>query len=149
VFLTDNPDTTPLAARANVEHNHVLHETVVIVSVEMTQSPHVAPGDLLVVDDLGYRDDGITRMTTRFGFRDQPNIPLALLQAARQVERTLDVERASYFLSRITIVPTNSPVMRAWRKKLFIRLARNEADPSRYFRLPEDRTITMGSLIEL
>jgi KUP system potassium uptake protein len=39
--------------------------------------------------------------------------------------------------------------MRQWRKRLFVALARNEADPSRYFRLPEDRTVTMGSLIEL
>jgi KUP system potassium uptake protein len=149
VFLTDSPDTTPLAARANLEHNHVVHDTVVIVSVEMTQSPHVASADRLVVDDLGYRDDGITRITARFGFRDQPDVPRALLQATRQVERTLEVDRASYFLSRITIVPTNSPVMRQWRKRLFVALARNEADPSRYFRLPEDRTVTMGSLIEL
>lgn len=149
VFVTDRPDTTPLAARANVAHNHVLHDTVVIVAVEAAKAPHVGPADRLIVDDLGYRDDGITRMTARFGFRDEPNIPCVLLQAARQVERGIDVDHASYFLSRITIVPTDSPVMRLWRKKLFIRLARNEADPSRYFRLPDDRTVTMGYLIEL
>jgi KUP system potassium uptake protein len=149
VFVTDSPDTTPLAARANVAHNHVLHDTVVIVSVEAAKVPYVSPADRLIVDDLGYRDDGITRVTARFGFRDDPNLPRALLLAARQVERGIDVDRASYFLSRITIVPTSGRVMRPWRKKLFIRLAQNEADSSQYFRLPDDRTVTMGYLIEL
>jgi KUP system potassium uptake protein len=148
VFLTDNPDTTPLAARANVEHNHVLHDTVVIVTVESLRVPHVAATERLVIDDLGYRDDGITRVTARFGFRDEPDVPKTLLLAAQYVEGTINFQGASYFLSRITIIPTDSPVMRPWRKKLFVAMARNEADPS-HFGLPDDRTVTMGSLIEL
>jgi KUP system potassium uptake protein len=149
VFLTDNPDTTPVAVRANVEHNHVLHDTVVIVTVEALKVPHAAPAERLIVDDLGFRDDGITRVTARFGFRDERNVPEALLHAAKYVERPIDVQGASYFVSRITVVPTDSPVMRRWRKRLFVAMARNQVDPSHYFRLPDGRTVTMGSLIEL
>jgi KUP system potassium uptake protein len=150
VFLNANRDTTPLAMRANVEHNHALHETVVIVCVETTNSPHVADDERLVVDDLGYRDDGIAHVTARFGFQDRTDVPAMLsLAVKRGLECPIDLERASYFLSRITIVPTGDAAMARWRKRLFIALSRNAADPSGYFALPEERTVTMGSLIEL
>jgi K+ transporter len=65
VFLNANPETTPLALRANFEHNNAVHETVVIVTVETLKVPHVHARDRLTVDDLGYRDDGITHLTLR------------------------------------------------------------------------------------
>ena len=70
VFLNANPETTPLALRANVEHNHVLHECVLIVSLTTERVPYVHADDRLSIDDLGYRDDGITHITGRFGFQD-------------------------------------------------------------------------------
>jgi KUP system potassium uptake protein len=150
VFLHANRDTTPLALRANVEHNHVLHQSVVIVSIETLSVAHVRGDRRVSVDDLGYRDDGITNLTVRFGFHDRPDVAGAVAQAAEEgLERTSDVQRASYFLSRITIVQTRAPGMPQWRKKLFIALSRNEADLVQYFALPDERTVTMGSLIEL
>jgi KUP system potassium uptake protein len=150
VFLHADRDTTPLALRANVEHNHVLHRAVVIVSIETQAVPHVHASKRVTVDDLGYRDDGITNLTVRFGYHDRQDVAGAVARAAGEgTERALDVERASYFLSRITIVPTRTRGMRQWRKGLFIALWRNQADPIRYFALPEERTVTMGSLIEL
>ena len=67
VFLNRNKHTAPLALRANVEHNQVLHERVVIVAVETALVPVVAAQDVALVDDLGYRDDGITLVTLQFG----------------------------------------------------------------------------------
>ena len=79
VFLNATIDTTPLALRANVEHNHVLHERVVIVSIEFAKVPHVPAAErLTIIDDLGYRDDGITHLTARFGFQDEPDVPATL-----------------------------------------------------------------------
>ena len=78
VFLHPSLETTPLAMRANVEHNHVLHEQVVIVWAKPVDVPHVPPGDRVVVDDLGYSDDNITHVTARFGLQDPPDIPEAL-----------------------------------------------------------------------
>jgi KUP system potassium uptake protein len=150
VFLHSNRDTTPLALRANVKFNHTLHETVVIVLLETLNTPHVAAAARVSVDELGYRDDGITHVTIRLGFQDRHDVPAALaLAATRLHERTIDVERALYFLSRITIVPTSAPDLRRWRKRLFIAMWRNQADPTRYFGLPDERTAIMGSLIEL
>jgi KUP system potassium uptake protein len=123
---------------------------VVIVLVKTLNVPHVDVADRVIADDLGYRDDGIAHVTAHFGFRDRQNVPETLaLAATHGVERAIDVERASYFLSRIAVVPTGSVGMRPWRKKLFILMWRNEADPTEYFAVPDERAVTMGSIIEL
>jgi len=150
VFLNANPETTPLAMRANVEHNHTLHEHAVILSLETEKVPHVPEEERLVVDDLGYADDGITHVVARFGFQDKPDVPATLrLAADRGLERSIDPEKSSYFLSRITIVPTDAPGMRRWRKKLFLAISRTSANPVEYFALPGERTVVMGANIEL
>jgi KUP system potassium uptake protein len=149
VFLNANIETTPLALRANLEHNGTVHENVVIVSVQTLRVPHVPEDDRVSVDDLGYRDDGITHLTVRYGFQDTIDIPRTLRMCAKRIETDVDLDAVSYFVSRITIVPTDAPGMAPWRKKLFTAIARNAANPVPYFGLPDDRTVVMGSHIEL
>ncbi|MDX6603500.1 MAG: system potassium uptake protein, partial [Solirubrobacterales bacterium] len=150
VYLNSRRETTPLALRAGVEHTRALHEAVVIISIETTRSPYVPESERLVVDSLGYEDDGIMHITARFGFQDAPDVPLLLALAEKTgLECEIDAEGAVYFLSRISITPTAAPGMAGWRKRLFVAMARNAASPVEYFRLPRDRTITLGSSIEL
>jgi KUP system potassium uptake protein len=97
-----------------------------------------------------YADDGIAHVTARFGFQDEPNLPETLrLAKEKGLECDLDLAHASYFLSRTTIHATDAPGMRRWQKNLFTVLARNAASPAEYFCLPGERTVTMGSTIEL
>jgi KUP system potassium uptake protein len=148
VFLNASKETTPLAMRANVETNHVLHERTVIVSVVPVDVPHIARRERVDVDDLGYRDDNIVHVNARFGFQDDPDIPDVLrLAEAKGLECDLDIARLRYFLSRINLVVTDAPGMSRWRKKLFVVVARNAASPVEYFRLPHRDTITIGSEI--
>jgi len=151
VYLNSHAQTTPLALRANVEHNHVLHERVIIVSIETERVPHVYHAERLSCDQLGHAADGITGLTVRFGFQDTPNVPAMLKLAVRQhlLEPSLDLEQASYFLSQITIVPKHGLGMNRWRKRLFLALARNAANPVVYFRLPDGRTVTVGERVAL
>jgi KUP system potassium uptake protein len=151
VFLSSHPQTTPLALRANVEHNHVLHERVIIVSIETARIPHVSEARRLRADHLGHPADGITVLTARFGFQDVPDVPGALRLATERnlLEGTLDVDRAAYFLSQITIVPTDALGMSRWRKTLFLTMVHNAANPAAYFRLPDDRTVTMGERVDV
>ena len=150
VFLNASIDTAPLALRANVEYNHVLHEAVVIVTIEFAKVPHIPQAARLTVDDLGNRDDGITHITARFGFQDEPNVPEALRAAADgELEVDMDIDHATYFLSRMTIVRTDARGMFRWQKRLFLTVAHNAANPVEYFGLPIDRTISMGAQIEL
>src|SRR6185312_12075708 len=122
VFLCRDKDTTPLALRAAVEYTHTLPERVVIASVETISIPHVEPFDRCAVEVLGRGLFKVLHLTARFGYQDEPNIPAALMEARKQglLERNLDLEHASYFVSRITITSSDSPGMRRWRKNLFI-----------------------------
>jgi KUP system potassium uptake protein len=150
VFLNANPETTPLAMRAAVEHLNALPESVVIVSLQTTNAPHVPIEERLEIDDLGYRDDGILHITARHGFQDETHVPKIIQAAARrELECDIQLDRLSYFVSRITIVPSDSPDMARWRKKLFLGIARNAGNPVDYFALPEEQTVVFGSLIQL
>jgi KUP system potassium uptake protein len=151
IFLNANLHTTPLALRVNVEHNHVLHRRVIIVSLKTERVPHVSEADRFTPDDLGHPADGITALTARVGFRDQPDVPAMLRLAVQRklLEATVDLDGACYFLSQITIIQSDTPGMSAWRKRLFLTMAHNAANPVRHFRLPDDRTVTMGERIRL
>jgi KUP system potassium uptake protein len=149
VFLNANPKTTPLALRANLEHNRAVHESVVIVTVNTMKVPHIHARDRVTVDDLGYQDDGITHLTLRYGFQDNVNVPRALRAAARHMEGEVDLSAVSYFVSRINIETTRAPGMSRWRKRLFVAIARNAASPVEYFGLPDERTVVVSSTVEL
>jgi KUP system potassium uptake protein len=150
VFLNRGKETAPLAMRANVKHNRVLHEHVVIMSIETQPVPRVPVADRLVIDDLGYSDDGITHVTARFGYMDEPDIPgvLRLLETA-EIERPVDVDDASYFLSKIELRRGAEPTMARWRKQLFLATSRITADAAEYFGLPRNNTVIMGSRVEV
>ncbi len=150
VYLNARRETTPLALRNGVEHSRAIHETVVIISIETTKAPHVSESERLTLDHLGFEDDGISHLTARFGFIDPPNVPRLLHLAIEQgIEGDVDPDTAVYFLSQVSIVPTGEPGMWPWRKRLFVALARNAASPVDYFKLPGDRTVSVGSQIEL
>jgi KUP system potassium uptake protein len=150
VFPHPTKDTTPLALRANVDFNHVLHEHVVVVSVVPMNVPYVAADERITVDPLRYSDDGIVHIEVRFGFQDEQDVPEALRQAiGMSPELDFDPEGASYFLSRLSIQRGDRPGMARWRKRMFIGLAHNAANPAERFHLPEDRTIVMGAHLEL
>ena len=151
VFPHPTKDTTPLALRANVEHNHVLHRQVLIVSVRPEGVPHVKPSDQLTADDLGYSDDGIMHLTVRYGFFDTPDLPAAVEKAAAEglLPSEVDTDDVSYFLSRGALRRTDGAGMSRWRKQLFIVLAHNAGDPAEIFALPRSRTVIMGSDVDV
>ena len=152
IFPHPNRDTTPLALRANVDHNHVLHEHVVVVSIEVIGVPQVPQRKRFVYDDLGYSDDGLEHLTIRFGFSETPDVPAALRSACLADVLDIDaeqMERASFFVSRGAIRRTRRSGMMPWRKGLFVALAHNAADPAARFQLPSQRTVTMGSDVDI
>ena len=84
IFLNRGKATAPLALRANVEHNEILHEEVLILSIETMPAPHITDAERLQIDDLGCKDDRIIHVTARFGYMDQTNVPglLSLIRDA-------------------------------------------------------------------
>ena len=150
VFLNRGKETAPLAMRANVEHNRVLHEHVVIMAIDTLPVPRVPDSERTAVDALGYAEDGIIHLTAHFGYMEKPNVlgALRLLDPA-QTEGTVAIDDASYFLSKLELTKGTAPIMARWRKQLFIATSYITADAADYFGLPPDRTVIMGSRIEI
>jgi KUP system potassium uptake protein len=150
VFLNRSNETAPLAMRESVEHLHALCESVVILSIETHPVPHVRPADRLTIDDLGHSDDGITHVGARFGYMDAADVPATLAQIDQeQLEVPFDAGDASYFLSTIELCISDEPGMSRWRKHLFVATSRVTADAAEYFHLPRERTVIIGSRIEV
>lgn len=148
VFLNRGNLTVPLAMRANVEHNHVLHKNVVILSIETLTVPHVPEDERVLVDDLGYTDDGIIHVTARLGYVETANVPAILEQAAAQsTELTIDADDTSYFLSAIELKLGDTAGMPRWRKRLFLATTAITADAAEYFHLPREQVVIVGSQI--
>jgi KUP system potassium uptake protein len=148
VFLNRERETTPLAMREIVKHLHALPEHVVILTIETQPVPRVPAADRLRIDDLGYRDDGITHATGSFGYMDRIDVPRLLRQIERHdIESPLEVGRASYFVSKVELLPGDDQSMTRWRKHLFLAMAHVTADAAEHFSLPRARTVILGSRI--
>jgi KUP system potassium uptake protein len=150
VVLNRNKATAPLALRQNVEHNHVLHKQVVIMAIDTRPVPRVPESERIEVDHLCYASDGIIHVTAHFGYMESPNVPAALgLLDPAQTEGPIDLDGASYVLSKIELTIGESPTMAPWRKRLFIATSYLTADAAEFFCLPRDRTVIVGSRIEV
>jgi KUP system potassium uptake protein len=151
VFMSPNPHTTPLALRAEVDRINALQEHLMIVSVLPVGIANVDLTDRFGVEWLGRGRYKVVHVTLRIGYRDRIDVPAALAGARKRglLARNLDLEHASFFVSRMTIMPTSGGrEMSRWRKGLFVFMARNSSSPLEQFHLPVDRTVLMGSQVE-
>jgi len=150
VFLNRGKETAPLAMRANVEHNRVLHRHVVVMSIDTVPVPRLSDDERVTIDELGYKRDGIIHASVCYGYMERPNIPAALhLLDPAHTEGHIDADTASYFLSKLELIAGDEPTMAPWRKRLFIATSYITADAAAYFKLPLDRTVVIGSRIEV
>jgi len=142
IFLTSDPQSTPTALLHSLKHYKVLHENNVILTVLTEQTPRVDPDDRVVFEGLS---PTFSRMTVRYGFMETPNLPKALA-IVRKLGFTFDIMSTSFFLSRRSIVSGRAGMPR-WQDKLFIFLARNSDDASRYFQIPTNRVVEIGTQV--
>jgi KUP system potassium uptake protein len=149
VFMGRNKDHAPLAMRLSVEHLQVLPDQAIIMWLQDTPTPRVREADRLHIDELGYKDDGILFVHAKFGYAEEHDVPVLLERLAEiGVERPLDPESCTFFISKVELTATNRPGMSRWRKQLFLATAVLAASPEDVFRLPRMRTITVGAEIE-
>jgi KUP system potassium uptake protein len=149
VYMNRGKETAPLSMRACVYHLHSLNEHAIILSLENLPVPRIRDSERLDIDELGYRDDGITFVRAKHGYAEEYDVPaMVRLIAQAGIEIPLEAGEASYFLSKVELRATDKPGMSRWRKQLFLATAVIAAEPADYFRLPSDRTVTLGSQIE-
>ncbi len=144
VYLTTNYNT-PLALRHFVEHAHVLHEQVVLMTIGSSNLPIVPAARQIRVEWL---PDGVWKVTALCGFMESPNIP-RFLERARAHGFEYDPQHTTYFARRTSVVPTGNAKMAGWRKRLYAALSRNSVDATRSFNLPPDRVVDFGAQVEL
>ncbi len=146
VFLTANKHAVPHALLHNLKHNKVLHERNVLLTVDVLESPVADAEERLRIDALG---NEFYRLELRFGFAEDPNVPLALGQCAR-AGLPFDMMDTTFFLSRENIVADKRrPGMALWRDKLFVFMARNALPATAYFQIPGNRLIELGAQVEI
>lgn len=149
VFMNRGKETAPLAMRTCVDRLHALPEHAVILSLETLPTPRIRPADRLEIDDLRYRDDGITFVRARYGYAEHYDVPALVRQLAKvRLESPIDSRRASYYLSGVRLIASDRPGMSHWRKRLFLATALISAAPADYFQLPSSRTVTLGGEVE-
>jgi KUP system potassium uptake protein len=145
VFMTAQPRGIPPALAHNLRHNKMLHEHVVLLTVNTAQVPHVADDTRLTVDAIGY---GIFIVRLVYGFMEDPHVPNAL-HAARALGLEIDPDDITYFLGRETILVTGRRGMARWREKLFVVMTRNAVRATAFFRLPPERVVELGVQVEI
>ena len=145
MFLFKAAGATPPALLVNLAHNKVLHETVLLLSIVTADVPNVAPDKRAEVDEIG---PSIWQVILTFGYLDQPNVPVALSQLA-DGQLSFDMNDLTYFLGRETIIAAPLPNMALWREKLFVMQSRTAASAARFFYLPAERVLEVGTTIEI
>lgn len=143
VFLTSDLSATPPALLHNLKHNHVLHEHIIVLTVETRDVPRVLENERAVIERLS---DRFERISLRFGFMETPNINRALGHCRKQGLQ-FEGMKTSFFLGRRKLVAKAEIGMPIWQDHLYIFMSRLAADPSDFYHLPRDRVVELGSQV--
>ena len=145
IFMASQTAGVPSALLHNIKHNKVLHERVIILTVQIAEVPYIDPAERCQIDDLG---DGFYRAVLHYGFMEETNVPQGL-KSMQRCGGEFDMMHTSFFLSRQTLLPSANPAMNIWREKIFSWMLRNAATAMDFFRLPTNRVVELGSQVEI
>lgn len=145
IFMASATGGVPSALLHNIKHNKVLHERVVILTVQIADVPNVPETERCEIHDLG---DGFFRAILHYGFMQETDVPEGLKQMERCGGK-FDMMQTSFFLSRQTLLPSDKPGMPIWREKIFAWMLRNSATAMEFFRLPTNRVVELGSQVRI
>ena len=145
VFLASRTDVVPGALLHNLKHNKVLHERVVVANVVVEDTPLVPPQKRVEVEKLG---KGFYTVRIRHGFFETPDVPRAM-EEARRFGLALDTATATFFIGRETLVPAEHSVLSHWRNWLYRTMAGNALSPARFYHLPPNRVVELGTQVTI
>jgi len=145
VFMTSNPTGVPHALLHNLMHNKVLHERVVLATVDVHDVPFVPEIDRVEVRKI---NEQFWQVVVLYGFKDEPDIPKALEHCAA-LGLKFHMMETSFFLGRETLIPRLNSSMPLWREKIFVAMFRNAGSATTFFKIPSNRVVELGTQIEL
>nr|WP_315926477.1 potassium transporter Kup [Mesorhizobium sp. SP-1A] len=145
VFLTSDRTSAPTALMHSLKHYKVLHEQNVILTVATAPEPVIPESRRVRLEQI---NDHFMRVTLKFGYMEQPNVPKALTLCRKQGWK-FDIMSTSFFVSRRSIKTSPASGMPLWQNKLFIALASTAADATEYFQIPTGRVVEIGTQVTL
>jgi len=145
VYLASDPDVVPSALIRNLEHNHVVHETLIVLNMDFARTPRWDPAHRVSVEALL---PNVYRITAHFGFMETPDIGDAL-RAARQRGVRVFLEDCSFFLGQHVVRARPLPGWRGLQRRLFARMQRRSAQAAEFFRMPGRGVVVLTTAVEL
>ena len=146
VFLSARSDVVPDALLHSLKHYKVLHERVVLATVTAADTPFVPSA---TPHRGGKAGQGLFhRPALSMAFSKPPTFPKALA-LARAHGLALEMDSATYFLGRETLVPGEHPSLQRWRVALYMWLASNALSPARFYHLPPGRVVELGTQVTI
>jgi KUP system potassium uptake protein len=146
VFMVGDARTTPPALVHNIKHNRVVHDHIVVLTVQTAEVPMVRPDERFEFEEVS---EGCYRVIARYGFMQKPDVPAAIASLRNEFDLKFDDAETTYFLGRETLVPSANPGMAIWREHLFAFMARNSQRATQFFNIPADRVVEVGITVEL
>jgi KUP system potassium uptake protein len=150
VFMTSQSGGAPVVLLHHLKHNKVLHQQVILLSIQTAEVPEVRNDERLSVER---KDLGFVRAVARYGFMESPDVKeiMELLRRAGVRSRPLET---SYYLGREQLIPLRKAwkqgglTMNIWRKRLFAVMSKNARSAAEFFKLPPNRVVELGTQIE-
>jgi len=145
VFLSPRSDVAPNALLHSLKHYKVLHERVILATVTAADTPFVSRARRVAVEKLG---KGFFSVRFVYGFFETPDLPKAF-SLARSHGLAVDMDTATFFLGRETLVPGQHPSLPRWRVAVYMWLVSNALSPARFFNLPPGRVVELGTQVTI
>ncbi len=146
VFMSSYSRGIPLTLQRLVKKFRVLYQNTILLTVTAEHIPYVPDKDRIETEDIGH---GIRRVTLRFGFMDQPDIPSELGRALPGLGCLQKPEELLYVLGRETFMGTSRNKMGAISESIFEVLSRNSKNATDYFHIPPEQVVELGMQIDL
>jgi KUP system potassium uptake protein len=144
-FLTGSLNIAPRTLLHNFKHNRILHQNIILLTIVNQDVPRISDPERVSVERL---EAGFVRITARYGFMETPDLT-QLLTSLSIEGLDLTPSKVTFFLGRETILLIPKQNMFLWRKILFAFLSKNARDATRYFNIPPNRVIEIGTQVEL
>ena len=145
VFLASNAGLVPSALIRNIEHNGVVHQRVIILNVEIADTPRQDPAGRLRIEE---QVPGVFYITARFGFMETPDVAEAL-KACRTRGLRVFTEDSSFYVGRHVVRARPIPGFRGLQRRMFARMQQHSAQAAEFFRMPFRDVVILNTSVEL